>query len=244
MKAAPWIAFWTKRLTTVVLGAMALWLSTGSGWAAETSSDAAKPVDLTSKYPVPLSALTNSGWLAMKTIPVGHQVFHHVPFDIGGELHLWGYGRSTNNTSPYPERITDIEANRQFETLYVYHGSYYKTPEGTPVCKVVLRYEDGTSATNTLKFGADILDWMVGSHEEPLNTPYATNSMLAWVGGQFSENQKNRLRFCMTALDNPHPDRTVGTIDLISCKTMTVPIILAMTTGPAGLMKGNTSGRK
>lgn len=225
-----------KNSVAIALGA-ALWCAAEISPAADVSAKAAQPVDLAGKYDVPLGAMTNSNWLALKTIPVGHQVFRNVPFDIGGELHLWGYGRDTNHTSSYPERVPDIAVNRQFEALYVYHGSYYKTPEGTPVCQVVLRYADGTSATNTLSFGADILDWMVGGNEQPLRTPYATNSMMAWVGGRFSEKQDNRLRFCMTALNNPHPDRTVATIDLISCKTMTVPIILAMTTGPAGLMR-------
>jgi hypothetical protein len=85
---------------------------------------------------------------------------------------------------------------------------------------------------------------MVSGKEEPLRTPYATNSMLAWVGGRFSETQDNRLRFCMTALDNPHPDRTVSTMDLISCKSKTVPFILALTTGPAGLMARPVSDGK
>jgi hypothetical protein len=108
---------------------------------------------------------------------------------------------------------------------------------------VVLRYEDGSSATNTLSFGADILDWMVSANEAPLRTPYATNSEVAWDGGQFSETQKNRLRFCLTALNNPYPDRLVATVDLISCKTRTIPFVLAMTTGPAGLMTDNAARR-
>jgi hypothetical protein len=36
----------------------------------------------------------------------------------------------------------------------------------------------------------------------------------------------------------------VSRIDLISCKTATVPIILAMTTGPAGLMQDNAANGK
>lgn len=230
--------------TAVVLLSAALWFMVATGRAADTASDTAKPVDLTGQYTVRFSTLTNGDWLAMKTIPVGRQVFHHVPFDLGGEILLWGDNRSPSHTSPYPERVGDIAVNRKFETLYVYHGSYYKSPDGTPVCRAVLHYDDGTAATNTLRFGADILDWMVGYHEEPLNTPYGTNSMLAWVGGQFSEKQKNRLRFCMTALANPHPDRMVSRIDLISCKTATVPIILAMTTGPAGLMQDHAANGK
>jgi hypothetical protein len=127
--------------------------------------------------------------------------------------------------------------NRQFETLYVYHCAHFKMPEGTPVCHVVFRYENGSSATNELCYGTDMLDWLVSGNEAPLRTPSGPNSMLAWIGGQYSEKEKNRLRFCLTTLANPHPDQTVSTIDLISCKTKVVPIILAMTTGPSGQVK-------
>ena len=37
------------------------------------------------------------------------------------------------------------EVNRQFETLYICHGSYYKSPDETPVVLVVLRYADHLS---------------------------------------------------------------------------------------------------
>lgn len=222
----------------IIFSCAAFFLIASDSRAADSS---AQPVDLTGKYPVPISVLTNGNWLALKTMPVGHQIFHHVPLEIGGEIHLWGEGKGTNHYSSYPEKVSDIAVNRKFEALYVYHGSYYKSPDGTPVFKVVLRYEDGSSATNTLSFGADILDWMVSPNEAPLRTPYATNSEIAWVGGQFSDTQKNRLRFCLTALNNPHPDRTVSTIDLISCKTRTIPFVLAMTTGPAGLLNDNAA---
>jgi hypothetical protein len=210
---------------------------------AGTRGRAAEPVDLTGKYSVTAAAMTNSTWLAWKTTPLGHQVFHGVPFEIGGLVYLWGEGKSTNHSSPYPERVGDIAVNRQFETLYICHGSYYKSPDETPVVLVVLRYADGTAATNTLRYGDDIIDWKVNHNEAPLRTPAAAGSSLAWVGGKFSETDNSRLRYCLTAVANPHSDRAVATVDLISCKTRTIPFVFAMTTGPAGLVTEN-SGRK
>jgi hypothetical protein len=209
---------------------------TGNHAFAQTAG-AAQPVDLTGRFNFPLSVTTNYNFLAWKTIPAGHQVFHGIPFEINGEIRLWGTGRSTNNFSPNPERAADIPVNRQFETLYVYHCAHFKMPDGTPVCKIVFRYDNGSSATNSLCFGDDMLDWLVSGNEAPMHTPSGADSTIAWVGGQYSDTQKNQLRFCMTAIKNPHPTQTVSTIDLISCKTKVVPIIMAMTTGPAGLMK-------
>lgn len=239
MKATP-----RSLLATVVL---VLVLAFGFSRAADVSSSSAEPVDLTGKYLFPVSTLTNTNyfaWMAWTTVPLGHQVFRNVPFEIGGQIRLWGEGRSDGYATSFPKQVPDITVNRKFETLYVCHGSGFKSPDGTPVCEIVFRYADGSSATNTLRFGADMLDWMVGGNEEPLRTPYATNSMIAWVGGRFSKTQDNRLRFCMTALNNPHPDQLVATIDLISCQSKTAASIMAITTGPAGLMQSNATGGK
>lgn len=216
-------------------------LAAGTGRAAD-STNAVAPVDLAGKYAVTASSLTNAGWPAWKSCPLGHQVFRNVPFEIGGAIYLWGYGRNTNQSSPHPERVGGIEVNRVFATLYALHGSYFMSPENTPVVQVAFRYADGSAATNTLRFGADMLTWPISLEEGPLQTPYSTNSEIAWMGGEFSPSYKSRLRYCMTALANPYPDRPVATLDLISCKTRTIPYIFALTTGPAGLMRTGPRG--
>lgn len=207
------------------------------------NSRAAEPVDLTGKYVVTLASMTNSSWLALKTVPVGHQVFRKVPFEIGGIVHLWGYGRNTNQTSSYPEKVSDIAVNRTFATLYVLHGVYYETSDDTPAVRVAFRYTDGSAATNVLRCGADMISWPISKQEAPLKSPYSTNSEIAWMGGVFSKADDNRLRYCMTALANPHPDRLVATVDLISCKTRTIPYIFALTTGQASLMQTGPLGK-
>jgi hypothetical protein len=204
---------------------------------------AAEPIDLTGKYNVTISNLVSTGFPGWKTMPAGHQVFRNVPFDIGGELHLWGLGRATNGFSPYPEIISGIAVNRKFETLYIYHCAHFKTPAGTPVCKVVLHYENGAAATNALCYGEDMIDWLVGGNEQPMKAPRAGRSKIAFVGGQFSDTEKNRVRFCLTAVPNPHPDWNVTTVDAVSCKTRVAPILMAMTTGPAGLMASSADNK-
>ena len=49
--------------------------------------------------------------------------------------------------------------NQKFETLYVYHCTFYGSPNNTPVYNLVFRYEDGYSVTNTIRYGVDTLDF-------------------------------------------------------------------------------------
>ena len=238
MNLIPRNFFPPRTLAVAATAAVVLLSSNRIALAEDATSSSAQAMDLTPVYSSTANTLTNmTNFVAWKSCLFGHQVFHGVPFQIGGLIYLWGNGPSGKGSSGNPEIVPGIAVNRKFQSLYLCHGSYYKSPDDTPVVKVVFHYDDGSSFTNTMLFGDDILDWKVSGHEAPLRTPSGTNSSLAWIGGEFSPKEKTPLRYCMTALDNPHPDQLVATIDLISCKTRTVPFILGMTTGPAGLIK-------
>jgi hypothetical protein len=190
----------------------------------------AVPVDMTVNYTTPASYFPKiTSFPAWKSVPVGFQVFDNVPLQIDGMICLWGSGNAKMGIV-FPEQISGIVVNQKFETLYVYHGSFFKSPPGTPVCGLIFHYEDGSSATNELLYGNDILDW-IESPTGKMNGPTGPNSKLAWVGGTFKPGTKRPLRFCLTAIQNPQPSLAVESIDLYSCKSATAACIMAMTPG-------------
>ena len=195
------------------------------------------PLDLTTNYTTPVSYFDKiTKFPAWKTVPRGLQVFDGVPLDIEGMICLWGEGNAKKLHIIFPEARLGIPLNQKFETLYVYHGSFFSSPPGTPVCAVVFRYADGSSATNQMLYGDDIIDW-VANRGGPVIGPTNPRSKLAWVGGSLATNSVRPLRLCLTAIENPQPELEVQTVDLYSCKSMTAPCIMAMTPGKAGLMK-------
>ena len=166
----------------------------------------------------------------------GFQVFDHVPLQIDGALCLWGSGDAKIGIV-FPKEAEGIKVNQKFETLYVYHGAFYISPIGTPVCEVVFRYEDGSSATNQLQYGFDMLNWRVGTGRTAKgNGPSGPNSRLAWVGGVYSPKNHAPMRLCLTAIKNPQPGLEVQSIDLYSCQTEAAACIMAMTAGRSGMM--------
>jgi len=188
----------------------------------------ATPIDLTASY-----ATQDQGW----DIPWGFQVFNNVPLQIDGSMYLWGAGNAKSGVV-FPEEIDGIAVNQKFDTLYVYHATFFAAPTKTPVYELVFRYDDGSSVTNQLLYGTDTLDFNSNSKNgKRVAGPTGPNSRLAWVGGSFTPDGKQPLRFCLTAIKNPQPATEVTSIDLFSCKTKAAAIILAMTTGPSGLMK-------
>ena len=201
------------------------------------SHDAA-PLSLTTNYTTPASYFDSiTRFPAWKTVPRGPQVFDGVPLDIEGMICLWGEGNATKLHIIFPEARLGIAMNKKFDTLYVYHGCFFTSDAGTPVCAVVFRYADGTSVTNQMLYGDDFIDWMTKKGEEPIAGPTAERSRLAWVGGSSSTNSFRPLRLCLTAIENPQPTVEVTTVDLYSLKSRTAACIMAMTPGKAGLMK-------
>src|SRR5208282_3456990 len=136
----------------------------------------------------------------------------------------------------FPEEVLGIAVNQKFETLYVYHCTFYGSPKNTPVYDLVFRYEDGDSATNTIRYGVDTLDFNTPGGKKIVG-PSGHDTKVAWVGSSFTPDGKHPLLFSLTAIKNPRPSITVTSIDLFSSKNQSAGVILAMTAGPAGLMK-------
>jgi hypothetical protein len=201
------------------------------------ANNIATPVDLDSVYQSPSAFQLTSRFYLWKTAPHGFQVFNHVPLNIDGIIYLYGEASATQMHEVYPEAITNIALNQKFETLYIYGNTFFIVPNGTPVYSVVFRYTDGSSETNQVCYGDDVLIW--NPNPKKLNAqPNHSNARTAWVGGNTKpDNTGLPLRFCLTAIRNPYPALEVESIDLYSAKTRATVAIFAMTTGKAGLMK-------
>lgn len=190
----------------------------------------AEPLSMTADVQTPADQFAQiNSFPAWSFVPIGSQTFCGVPLQIDGMICLWGEGNSKNGMD-FPDEKTGVQIGKKLETLYVYHGSFFSSPKGTPVYDIVFRYEDGTSATNQILYGDDLLDWY--GH----GVVTAARSKIAWQGMADLGARKQPLQFCLTAVENPEPDIVVTTIDLYSCKSRTAACILAFTPGNAGLM--------
>jgi len=192
------------------------------------------PVDLTSHYALPASALEdNPGYWG--EIPWEFQVFHHVPLQIDGMIYLWGAGNAKMG-NVFPEEVLGIAVHEKFETLYVYHCAFFNSKKNTPVYDLVFRYENGESATNTIRYGIDTVDFNTPGGKKNVN-PTSPDTKVGWTGSSFTPDGKHPLLFSLTAIKNPQPSLKVESIDLYSSKNQSAGVVFAMTAGPAGLMK-------
>ena len=266
IKGALNIMAWAKTKTAIVVGA-GLLLAAGTttlivfqkpiehsftlaGGRRDIANHIAEPLDLTAHYTSYFNQIAqysqSSRYSIWQSVPHGFQVFDHVPLQIDGMFCLWG-GQNAAGGLIFPEHVLGIEVNQKFETLYVYHGAFFPSPDNTPVCEVVFHYEDGSTTTNQLFYGSDIVEWAAksgkkaniprGPHAKTANDPTGPDSKAAWVGGTFDIGKNRPVRFCLTAIANSQPSLEVTSMDWYSCKNKTSACIMAMTTGRAGLMK-------
>jgi len=232
---------WTKAKTTIAVAAGGFLLAgiiAMPMWSRDSQERAQAVTDrlIRKQIATPLALTNNYNSGVNGPVPSGLHVFNNVPLQIDGAMYLWGSGGGAD----YPKKIRDIPLSEIFETLYLYHGSYYGSPPGTPVCDVVFRYVDDTSVTNRLFYETDILDWYAPGGTR-VKGPSGTNSKVAWIGQLTTGNGGiQQLRLCMTAIENPKPTVKVWSIDLYSCESRTVLYIMAMTTGKADLMEDAT----
>jgi len=201
----------------------------------ETPADKPLPVDLAPYCSMKAAAFEKSTRYPWPAVPRGSQTFAKVPVEISGAMFLWGE-RNDQLGLKYPEEIKGIAIKRKFETLYVCHAAFFEGEAGKPMCEVKFQYQDGTTASDAILCGKDARDWYVKPTEKTPG-PSGPRSTLAWKGDGKVGDRVQPIRFCLTAIANPYPDKVVTTIDLVSSKTQTAACILAITTGKAGLLK-------
>ncbi len=190
------------------------------------------PVDLSKYYQLRAEHFEKVTRFPWKIVPQGKQTFAGILLQLDGGIFLWGE-RNTKNGMAYPERIEGIPIEAAFDTLYIYHSGFFEGQSGDPVYNVVFQYEDGNSAKESITSGEDLLDWYLNDANAP-KEPSAPRSTLAWSG---ADENGQVVRYCLTAMQNPHPVSKVKSLDLVSAKGQTAGCILGLSVGKSGLLQ-------
>jgi hypothetical protein len=205
---------------------------------------AAQPLDLTSSYRTPASQFDEITAFPWRIVPRGSQTLGNVPLAINGYLCLWGEGNAKTGLV-FPDKVEDIPVNRKFDTLYVYHATFFSSRAGAPVYHLTLRYANGTSSMTTICYGTHVRDWFQSPNER-VSSLTDPNSKMVWRADNpdSKPDRPIKTRFFISSIPNPRPALEVKAIDLSSAKGNSAGCILAMTTGAADLLKVDKTGGK
>ena len=119
-----------------------------------------------------------------------------------------------------PDAVRGIAAGCKAEALYFLHAGAWvaKDAEGF---RYVVHYADGTSETAPMVGGVDFGDWWVDTRRLRM----ARSARRYHTGWANSESKG----FHVLRWENPHPEKTLATIDIESACGETVPIVEAIT---------------
>ncbi len=166
---------------------------------------------------------TDQGENCLRHAPWGVTDCNGVPFDFirpdQNDDRACIILRSTH--LPYlPDAVRGIAAGCKAEALYFLHAGAWvaKDAEGF---RYVVHYADGTSETAPMVGGVDFGDWWVDTRRLRM----ARSARRYHTGWANSESKG----FHVLRWENPHPEKTIATIDIESACGETIPIVEAIT---------------
>lgn len=118
-----------------------------------------------------------------------------------------------------PEAVRGIPVGLRAEALYFLHAGAWMSGSSSEVFRYVVRYADGTSEPIPILEGRDIGDWWFDARKKTAAT------QLWRVGWKNSESRG----FQALRWDNPHPEKTIASLDIVSACGSAIPIIAAIT---------------
>jgi hypothetical protein len=162
----------------------------------------------------------------LKEVPQGEHDFGGTKFKVGEKMvHVQGESKPE-----LPEKVEGIKVDAKFDKLHILQATEFgegagDVEDGTEVGAYVVHYADKTEETIPIVYGEDVRDWWDWKGRNELK-----RAKVAWRGtNDYSAKNGREIRLFAEAWTNPHPDKTVATIDVVSKKTQCAPFLVALT---------------
>ena len=162
----------------------------------------------------------------LRVLPRGKQQFGQVEFLIGDKFIFLAGKRAPQ----FPESAEGIPVNTQITRLHFLQGGGWGTPipDGTPVGKYVVHYDDMTLTQVPIVYGKDLRDWWSFDDSPP------TSATVAWTcvnhASRDFQGQRLKIRLFRMMWENPRPEKRVTSFDFVSFNdTICSPFLIAVT---------------
>jgi peroxiredoxin/regulation of enolase protein 1 (concanavalin A-like superfamily) len=156
-------------------------------------------------------------------LPQGEQTFGGVKFKVADHMIHLGNSQQPN----WPKKVEGIRVNQSVARLYIFQGAGWAfPPDGTMIGQYKVHYQDETEATIPIVLGEDVRDWWDNDGSKAV-----TRGKVVWAGQNAASRAEDKsLRLYLAAWENPHPEKKVVSIDLISANASdAAPFCVAIT---------------
>jgi hypothetical protein len=159
----------------------------------------------------------------LNRLPIGLHRLGETYFRIGEKMiHLRG-----GIHPDLAQAVKGIEVKARGRVLHFLHATEGRSAPGTLIGAYVAHYADGTSERIPIVYGRSLVDWLTF----PRSTEEPTEAKVAWTGSTDStdRNPGFKVRLFDMTWTNPHPEKEIAAIDVISAAKECDPFLVALT---------------
>ena len=159
----------------------------------------------------------------LNRLPRGVHKLGDIYYRIGERMvHVQGLMRPD-----LPQSVKGIPVQSRGDRLYILHAAQQVAEPGTLLGAYVIHYADGSSERIPVVYGRSLVNWWKFSRgtEEP------TEARVAWAGSNDSTDMNPGLKIRLFAITwtNPHPEKTITSLDVLSAGKECDPFLVALT---------------
>jgi hypothetical protein len=127
-----------------------------------------------------------------------------------------------------PASVAGIKVGARGQRLHILHGNQQQTDAGTELGNYVIHYADGSQEKIPIAYGKNLVDWW----HFPTQKNDPSDAKIGWKGGNDLVDRNNEgaeIRLYAFTWTNPHSDREIATIDVVSSVSECDPYLIAVT---------------
>ncbi len=161
------------------------------------------------------------------------------PFDLRGIIRLnsgpFANGKTANEGPAlsslgraYPNKVTGISIDSKAEKIYFLMGSVFSSnmEKGDTAAIFRINYNDGTTLDFPIIAKEDIFDWWTPQRSPGLMKKELQPENIGWIGVDYKGNGRGLVKPIWV---NPHPEKSIATIDFISGLIQCAPFVVGIT---------------
>lgn len=161
------------------------------------------------------------------------------PFDLRGIIRLnsglFANGKTANEGPAlsslgrkYPSEVTGIPIESKAEKIYFLMGSVFSTnmKKGSTAAIFRINYDDGTTLDFPIIAKEDLFDWWTPHRSPGLMEKELKPENIGWIGFNYEGNGRGLVKPIWV---NPHPEKSIATIDFISGLIRCAPFVVGIT---------------
>ncbi|MFI5454739.1 MAG: sigma-70 family RNA polymerase sigma factor [Isosphaerales bacterium] len=126
-----------------------------------------------------------------------------------------------------PRAVKGIKVRARGRVLHILHATQYGADAGTLIGAYIIHYADGSTERIPIIYGRTLVNWF----DFPARKEEPAEAQVAWTGSNDSIdlNPGFKVRLLAKSWTNPHPEKEIATLDVLSAGTACDPFLVAVT---------------